>query len=239
MNSLNIVDLVFFTTSLFMILIGAYRGLIKEFFSFLNWILAFVFSYLLAPFLADSMVNFFDSKLVLNIVVRVFVFMLSFILFLIFTDGYCQDITDSINVYLNRLLGALFGSFKAILIFGLVFSIYNSFFDYALGKRLVSKNSNRLPKWYIDSYSSTVISFAGDSIDPAVKGFIAFLKFDFISPEKINDSVINYSKFKDDVLDDKEDSSPKSNRPKLINNDSGYDKKDLEKMQRLIEIINK
>lgn len=217
-----------------MVLIATYRGLIKEFFSFLNWILAFVLSYLFAPFLVDLLTNFFDSKLLLNIMARVVIFMLSFIIFLILTDGYCQDINDSINVYLNRFLGALFGFFKTVLIFGLIFSIYNSFFDYALGKRLVNKSVSRLPKWYVDSYSSTIISFAGDSVDPAVKGFIAFLRFDFLKKDFLNDKIDDYS------VKYNKNPEQKNSSTNIINKDDvGYDKKDLEKMQRLIEIINK
>lgn len=241
MSSLNIVDIVFFTTSLFMILIATYRGLIKEFFSFLNWILAFVFSYIFAPFLVELLSDFSESKLLLNIIVRVVVFMLSFIIFLIFTDGYCQDITNSINVFLNRLCGALFGFFKAVLIFGLIFSIYNSFFDYALGNRLVNKASNRLPKWYIDSYSSTLISFAGDSVDPVVKGFVGFLKLDFIKSKDKVDELFDYkAKFKEQSSSIENNEEQKTPPKRIINQEnSGYEKKDLEKMQRLIEIINK
>jgi uncharacterized membrane protein required for colicin V production len=181
--------------------------------------------------------------------------MISFIAFFFLTGRFTQDLSESINIYINRFLGLCFGALKSLLIFGLIFSLYNCFFDYALGKRFVRRDAEKMPKWFKDSYSSSIISFSGELLDPAVRGFIGILKINFSdilkTPEiiKINSSENEYIKeiLKEKTNENKDNSNPNGEaRPQEIKknsftqqkNDLGYDKKDIEKMQRLIEIIN-
>lgn len=111
-----------------------------------------------------------------------------------------------------------------------------------------------MPKWFTESYSAPIISFSGDLIDPVVRGFIGILKINFSDVLKIQDTV----KYKEEdleknkLLDDEqqnfrnyqnENPTPKKSETKKNSftqqkNDLGYDKKDIEKMQKLIEIIN-
>ena len=253
MGAFNILDLIFFTTTLFIVLVACYRGSVKEVFSLLNWIIAFALSYLISPFLADLLSPYFESRLVLDVVVRIVTFMLSFIAFFLLTGRFTQDLSESINIYINRFLGLCFGAIKSLLIFGLLFSLYNCFFDYALGKKFVRKDSVKMPKWFNDSYSSSIISFSGELLDPAVRGFIGILKINFSdilkTPEIIKTN--NYeNEYMKEVLKEKSPENQnisnieapkpevKKNNFTQQKNDLGYDKKDIEKMQRLIEIIN-
>jgi len=262
MSNINTLDLVFFITTFLIVLVATYRGFIKEFFSVINWTIAFALSYLLSPFLSKFLVNYFESKLILNISVRIGLFIFSFIIFMLLTSNFVEDLTFSFNVYINKFFGAFFGFFKSILIFGLIYSLYNCFFDYALGQKLIAKNTNKMPSWYTNSYSSSVIDFAGNIIDPAVRGFIGFLKINYSEVLKVDKKIEKKieNKFKYDTLKDFEmndsvnvhlqQQNPNEvdqkipDQPKVqpnfnIKNDSGYDKKDIEKMQKLIEIINK
>ena len=140
-----------------------------------------------------------------------------------------------------------------MLIFGLLFSLYNCFFDYALGKKFVRKDSEKMPKWFNDSYSSPIISFSGELLDPAVRGFIGILKINFSDILKTQETIKSNSyenEHMKEVLKEKppenqnisniETPKPevKKNNFTQQKNDLGYDKKDIEKMQRLIEIIN-
>ena len=133
MNSFNNLDIIFFLTTLAIVSVACYRGAVKEVFSLLNWIIAFALSYLISPFLSHKLSPFFDSKLTLDVSTRIFIFVISFIAFLLFTSNFTRDLTESINTYINRFLGLCFGFIKSILIFGLFYSLYNCFFDYALG----------------------------------------------------------------------------------------------------------
>jgi len=254
MNSFNNLDAIFFLTTLAIVFVACYRGAVKEVFSLLNWIIGFALSYLISPFLSQQLSPFFDSKLILDVSTRIVIFMISFITFLLLTSRFTSDLTESINTYLNRFLGLCFGLLKSLLIFGLFFSLYNCFFDYALGRRLVKSESSRMPKWFIESYSAPIISFSGDLIDPVVRGFIGILKINFSDVLKIQNTV----KYKTEdlekikLLDDEqqnfrnyqnENPTPKKSETKKNSftqqkNDLGYDKKDIEKMQKLIEIIN-
>ena len=255
MNSFTTLDIIFFITTLTIVSVACYRGAVKEAFSLLNWIIAFALSYLISPFLSQKLSPFFDSKLTLDVSTRICVFMISFIAFLFLTGRFTHDLTESINTYLNRFLGLCFGCVKSLLIFGLVFSLYNCFFDYALGRKLVKNESTRMPKWFIDSYSASIISFSGDLIDPAVRGFIGILKINFSDALKIQDKVKykieddlelndmpnelkqNFKIYKEESPDAKK-GEIKKNSFTQQKNDLGYDKKDIEKMQKLIEIIN-
>ncbi|MFM8186658.1 MAG: CvpA family protein [Alphaproteobacteria bacterium] len=246
-------DIIFFIVSSIIVLIAFYRGIVKEFFSLINWILSFAVSYLLSPFLCDLLVNYFESKLVLNISVRIGLFLLTFVIFLFSTIRLAYDLTDSMNIYLNRILGIILGAVKSLVLFGAVYSLYNCFFDYALGQKIVAKNKYRLPSWYINSYSSGVVSKTGEFIDPVVRGFFSmakknvndFIKIDEVVKPKIENDII--SKYSDEIESDiviKKPVDDENNKNKIGKpipkkpNDVGYDKKDIEKMQQLIEIIN-
>ena len=251
MNSFNNLDAIFFLTTLAIVFVACYRGAVKEVFSLLNWIIGFALSYLISPFLSQQLSPFFDSKLILDVSTRIVIFMISFITFLLLTSRFTSDLTESINTYLNRFLGLCFGLLKSLLIFGLFFSLYNCFFDYALGRRLVKSESSRMPKWFIESYSAPIISFSGDLIDPVVRGFIGILKINFSDVLKIQDTVkykaedLEKIKLIDDEQQNYQNENPtpkkseiKKNSFTQQKNDLGYDKKDIEKMQKLIEIIN-
>jgi hypothetical protein len=84
----------------------------EEAFSLLNWIIAFALSYLISPFLSQKLNPFFDSKLTLDVSTRIFIFTISFITFLLLTSSFTNDLTESINTYLNRFLGLCFGCLK-------------------------------------------------------------------------------------------------------------------------------
>ena len=251
MNSFNNLDAIFFLTTLAIVFVACYRGAVKEVFSLLNWIIGFALSYLISPFLSQQLSPFFDSKLIVDVSTRIVIFMISFITFLLLTSRFTSDLTESINTYLNRFLGLCFGLLKSLLIFGLFFSLYNCFFDYALGRRLVKSESSRMPKWFTESYSAPIISFSGDLIDPVVRGFIGILKINFSDVLKLQDGIkykaedLEKIKLIDDEQQNYQNENPapekseiKKNSFTQQKNDLGYDKKDIEKMQKLIEIIN-
>ena len=101
MGTFNILDIIFFTVTLFIVLVACYRGAVKEVFSLLNWIIAFALSYLISPFLADALSPYFESRLVLDVVVRIAIFMISFIAFFFLTGRFSQDLSESINIYIG------------------------------------------------------------------------------------------------------------------------------------------
>ena len=120
-----------------------------------------------------------------------------------------------------------------------------------MGRRLVKSESSRIPKWFTESYSAPIISFSGDLIDPVVRGFIGILKINFSDVLKIQDTVkykaedLEKIKLIDDEQQNYQNENPtpkkseiKKNSFTQQKNDLGYDKKDIEKMQKLIEIIN-
>ena len=240
MTPFNTLDIVFFFTTLIIVLVACYRGAVKEIFSLINWIIAFALSYLISPFLAKAIAGYFDSRLMVDVVTRIIIFITSFVLFTLLTANFVRDLSDSMNIYLNRFLGLCFGFLKSLLIFGLLFSLYNCFFDYALGKRLVKKDSTKSLTWFENANSSGLIRFSGEILDPIVRGFIGILKINFSDVLEIQNSV----KYPSELEEKNQIETPNElqKKEKIDNpqqkNDLGYDKKDIEKMQKLIEIIN-
>jgi len=249
--SLTTFDFTFFTITAIIMLIAFYRGIVKEIFALINWILSFTASYLLYPILCELFFDLFKNKLVMNISIRSFTFIFVFIIFQFSTSSLIIDVSNSINRHLNRFLGFLFGAIKSLVLFGVVYSLYNCFFDYALGKKMVKKNT--MPSWYLSSYSSALVTKAGELVDPVVRGFFSlakknvddFIKIDEVVKPKIENDLI--SKYADEIESDiviKKPVDDENNKNKIEKpapkkpNDVGYEKKDIEKMQKLIEIIN-
>jgi len=270
-------DIVFFVVTLLFASVACYRGVVKELFGFLNWIIALVLSYLISPFIADLLKNFFKNRLILDIGVRAIIFLICYITFIIATSGFSRDLSDSINIYLNRILGLFFGAFKSLIIFGLVYAFYNCFFDFALGSKLAKKEERRLPEWYYQSHSSGSVTYFGEALKPLAKGFIDFVisnlsksmgnyKIDIDKElidkmkqegtlndiiDKVNSNSLNIDGIKQQLDPElypnknvEDSTTSNSQQSNLDNNsekpksDSGYNKKDIEKMHRLIEIIN-
>jgi uncharacterized membrane protein required for colicin V production len=243
-TAVNIVDLVFFGFTFIFVLTAFLRGFVKEVFALLNWIISFTLSYALAPYLGKMFLFYTKSTLIADISARTIIFILCFIIFIFATHGMCKDIKEKINQSFDRSLGVLFGLVKTLLVFGLVYSIIMNMYGFLLGKGKSKADESQLPKWFTEAKSYNIMKVSGSILDPMVKVvFEEVVKnFDRVAPDMIEgvnpdalnnlmDKTVQGSEVSTDLIQ-----SGSEKIEKTIE-DKGYNKKDIEKMNRLIEIV--
>ncbi len=241
--TLNLLDLIFISFALIFVIAAFFRGFVKEIFSTLNWLAAFVISYLLAPYAAQLILLYSKNKLVADIASRSIIFILVLIICGISTSGLCKDLKEKISPAFDRSLGVFYGLIKTLLIFGFIYSVFTNAYGFLAGKK-VEENSPQFPVWLKEAKCHGILRTSGAIIDPAVKLiFNAVVKnFNQAMPkpedylkEKLDKKINEVIKQKENVVDEGSIDNPSSS----INEDSGYNKKDIEKMNHLIDIIQK
>ena len=166
----NVVDIVFITSALIIIAIASFRGLIKEVFSLINWATAFVASYLLSGIVA----KIFSQYSTLNITIIQFIassaiFIIVFLVMIFSTSGLVKEITSAFPPALNNFLGVIFGAFKTLLIFGLLYATYLTVSQIATGHKI---NANKTPAIISSAKTGSIIKYSGELLQPMVYGFI-------------------------------------------------------------------
>lgn len=244
-SSVNILDLVFVVFTFIFVVTAFFRGFVKEVFSLFNWLLSLTLSYLLAPYAADLIATYSKSELVADISARSIIFVAVFFVTAMSTSGICKLLKEKIPKVFDRSLGVFYGLIKTLLIFGVVCSVAFNLYEFVLGKKL-EENSPALPKWFVEAKSRNILIASSEALDPAVKLFFdAIVKnFDQVIPKPTNlDEKINeLTGTKSDAITEENIKSLDSDGSEQLDKaleDYGYNKKDIEKMNRLIEIIGK
>jgi uncharacterized membrane protein required for colicin V production len=251
-SSFNIVDLVVLIFSLIFVITALLRGLIKEVFAFSNWIIAFSLSYMLAPYLSDFFKNYIKTKIVADLSARGLIFLVVFITIALSTSGLCKSLRESTPKILDKSLGVCFAIFKTLIIFGCIYSIYFNMYGFLLGNKLNAKEEIEDPKILTEAKSYNTIKLWGKIVDPVVKLF-----FDAIA-KNIEFAIVKSFEFEEKInktVDDKSldaellNNSDKQNlnsqdilkNPKQLDNqiEPGYDQKDIDKINNLIDKIDK
>ena len=236
-TTLNLLDLAFVAFVIIFVVTAFFRGFVKEVFSLFNWIAAIILSYLIAPYASELAIVYSKNKLVADIASRSIIFVAAFVVCAISTSKMCKTLKEKMPQYFDKSLGVLWGLLKTLLVFGVGYSILiNAFMS--LSEKKIDENSAEFPIWLKEAKCFSILKFSGEFVDPSVKLFFdATMKnFDQIMPKPISnlDQKIN------EVTDNKKtDSNENKSESSLDIKDLGYDKKDIEKMNHLIEIIDK
>ncbi len=239
-TTFNALDLIFFAFTAIFVITAILRGFVKEVFALFNWIFALTLSYLLTPFVADFLSPHFDSKLVIDLTVRGGLFALFFIISVFSTSNFRDALYEKMPKMFDRSLGMLFGFIKTLLIFGVIYSIYSNAYLLVLGSKLKEKKQD--PEWFEQAKSRSLIKSSGEIVDPLVKKLFESVakNFDQIAPsttesldEKIDDILQEKKSLEADDVHGLSDSELEK---KL---DTGYSKKNIEKLNQLMDVINK
>ncbi len=245
-TTFNTLDLIFFAFTAIFVITAIFRGFVKEVFSLFNWISSLLISYFLAPYITDFLSAHFESKMAIDLVSRSGVFILVFLIFSTSTSKMRDSLHEKIPTIFNRSLGFLFGLGKTLLIFGAIYSIYFNAYTSVMKKEMKEE-----PEWFQQAKSRSLIKTSGDMLDPLVKKFFdAVMKnFDQVLPKpedllkgKIDEILKEKAA---GAVDDAANSKIDENAPALTDKeledslDTGYTKKNIEKMNQLMEIINK
>ena len=245
----NTFDLIFFACSFIFIVVAFFRGFVKEIFSLFIWIIALAISYFGAPLLAKLLTSYSGSKMVLDVVSRTMLFIVSFFILLLSTSGLINDIKEKMPPILDRSLGVLYGVVKTLLIFGVFYAVIANLYGFLLGKKQ-DPDSKKVPDWLTDARCGNILRMTGETIDPAVEAFIGAIIKNFEKPgmlpktldDKIDETIDNTVKNHELDLQARPDETSESAEPaavKKIEKETGYDKKNIDKLGRLIDVIEK
>ncbi|MBL6664615.1 MAG: CvpA family protein [Rickettsiales bacterium] len=238
-NVFNLFDLIFIAACFIFVLTAFFRGFVKEAFSLFNWAVAFVVSYLLAPYVSSFFVSRSISSAVTDIGVRSIIFVTVFVISLMSTSGLAKELKRKVPRPIDRSLGVLFGLIKTLLIFGIGYAILVNSMSLFLDKK-IDKKSKEFPSFLSEAKFHDLIEVSAKVVDYPVSEFLDGMALNIggggFSTQKILDKKI------EDILEKKmKDIDPASleeiENLEDINDLHGYDTKDLEKLNRLIEIV--
>lgn len=239
-TTFNSLDLIFLVFAGIFVLTAFFRGFVKEVFSGFNWILAIILSHLITPYVTE-LIN--GNKMIVDMITRTVVFIVLLVILSMTTSSLRKTLQDKIPYIFDRSLGVLFGIVKTLVIFGVLYSLFINGYGMILGKPL-KESSSRFPSWLREAKCRDVIKFSAEVVNPAIETFIGAISQNFDGMVPGNKTYKGKSKLDnkiDEVIDDND--IPNSGAfNKLLEQmpegvDAGYSKKDIEKMNRLIEII--
>jgi membrane protein required for colicin V production len=228
-ETLNTIDISVISLALIFVVTAFFRGFIKEIFSIFNWTISLTLSHLLAPYATEYLQSFYDNKFFLDITVRTVLFIIVFLAVMFSTSGLRDSLKEKISKALDRSLGVFFAILKTLAICGITYSMALHMMKYALGDNAkTSEAQKKMPAVVKEARTRPILEFSGSIMDPIVESF-------FNSVAKNFDQVLPKTSDLDSKLDElsKEETTPET----ADDVDSGYNKKDIEKMNRLIEVV--
>jgi membrane protein required for colicin V production len=251
-TTFNTLDLIFLAFTAIFVLTAVLRGFVKEIFALFNWVISLTISYFLTPYITNFLAAHFESKIAVDLVARSGVFALVFLITAFSTSGLRDSFYKKMPRVFDRSLGLLFGFVKTLLIFGVIYSTYFNAYDLVLGNKL--KDTKKEPEWLEKAKCRSLLKASGEMVGPITTKFFEAISqnFDHVMP-KPEDLLKNKI---DEIIKEKsvgdadgaaitdgaaidENAKPMTDEELKAMGDSGYNKKNIEKMNQLIEIINK
>lgn len=123
MEPLNTLDVVISIGFALSMLIAFIRGFVKEVLSILGLAIFIILSTYLAPVLLDWMNKYIESKTLSYIVIVLIIMAIFYTIWIISTDKLIAKIRTSTLSFMDRLLGLIFGLLRAVLILGFCFLV--------------------------------------------------------------------------------------------------------------------
>ena len=235
------VDIIFFAFTLIFVATAFFRGFVKEIFALVAWILAFVGSYLLTPYLAKVFNVYSHNQMVADVSARSILFIVIFFIFTFSTSNLCSELKEKMPRAFDRSLGVFFGLIKTLIIFGSVYAVAINSFGLLAGKP-VDESSPQFPSFLKEAKCHDILKGSAEVLNPAVKLFFDSVvkNFDQVVPKQKDDLGAKIEELvggkKKATTTESDDALPATDG---VVPDSGYNKKDIEKMNNLIEIIRK
>jgi uncharacterized membrane protein required for colicin V production len=240
-TTFNTLDLIFFAFTAIFVITATFRGFVKEVFSLFNWITSLILSYLLAPYLTEFLSKHFTNKLAIDLVSRSGLFAVIFIIIAMSTKNLRESLHERLPTIFNRSLGMLFGFAKTLIIFGAIYSIYQNAYGLVMKKDRVAE-----PEWLEASKCRSLIKVSAEIVDPAVRKFFDAIgqNFDQVLPKSedlLNDKINEIMKDQPIGGEDgfSKDAPALSDEELERSLDTGYTKKNIEKLNQLMDVINK
>ena len=203
-------------------LLGFLKGLVKDFFGTVNIILAIFIAFIVSPFVVEIAADHFSYPTIFVAVITKFVVFVSLLIILsIFSSRFSKPLSERIPAPINQSLGFGFGFVKGYLVFAFILAILLSFYAPKNSKSFKGKLG---PDWLNQAQSYDLMLFGANIFKPFIDDHMDYIqKVNFAGDDKKNEK--SNKKSKDQDVED------------LIKEELGYKRPDIEKMQRLIEIV--
>ena len=137
-----VVDFIFFSLTIFSSLIGLSRGFIKEFLSLTKWLLSLYIAFISFEKTKIILSSFLKDTEILDLIAAAGTFLLIFLILTLTFNFLSKFLSLKGLGFIDKFLGFIFGFFRMILIFSLIFIIYTDVFY-----------NQEKPVWFNDSYS--------------------------------------------------------------------------------------
>ncbi len=243
-TTFNVLDIIFFSITLTFVLIAFFRGFVKEIFSILNWIISFLISYYLTPLLIEPLSPYFSSKIALDIFLRTILFTICFLAIAFSTSGLSTTIKENFPKWLDKIMGIAFAVGKSLLVFGLFYSLYFTIYKFLIANNKPIDYQKDTPVFIKEAKCYGIIKTSGRIVDPVVNGVFNSVSKNFqkiISDQKLLENKVNeiVEEKANDIIEQDLIKKPLQEEENPQEKNSGYKKNDIQKMERLIDIINK
>ena len=234
-QTLNMFDLTFLIVTLIFIVFAFFRGFVKEIFSLINWILATFLVFLVSPFVA-KLINYYAHNMVVsNIISSSVCFIVIFIATSLMMKRFSYPLSKKIPGGTDQILGLVYGFLKSFLVFGFVYAVSVNLHIGIYGVARNASLKERMPSWLYQSKFRKALAPFGQSLDPVAKILLRQSQEQFLGEEIVK----NHSeKQKNDQK--KQKKAKKLEKLKKTDEkykETGYSKRQIQKMDRLIEII--
>ena len=152
-NSISAFDLIVFLIIAYSMAQCAAKGFLRSLLSFLKWLLALIITIILVPKLNPWVGDFIESEFVTDIVLGVFVYIISLFIIINIAKAIGSAVTWTGLGSVDKIFGLFFGLFKGYVICVCIFSILNWFYPHqkwpvktkdALTFAIIYKGSNFL-----------------------------------------------------------------------------------------------
>ena len=129
-NSISAFDLIVLLITVYSMAQCAARGFMMSLLSFSKWLLALIITIILVPKLNPWMQNFIESKFVTDIVLGIFIYILSLFVIINIGKAIGKAVTYTGLGAVDKIFGLMFGIFKGYVICVCVFSLFNWFYPH-------------------------------------------------------------------------------------------------------------
>ena len=129
-NSISAFDLIVLLITVYSMAQCAARGFMMSLLSFSKWLRALIITIILVPKLNPWMQNFIESKFVTDIVLGIFIYILSLFVIINIGKAIGKAVTYTGLGSVDKIFGLMFGIFKGYVICVCVFSLFNWFYPH-------------------------------------------------------------------------------------------------------------
>ncbi|MDR0423764.1 MAG: CvpA family protein [Rickettsiales bacterium] len=234
------------------VIIGLFRGFIRELFSIISWFMSSILTVWLSPIINQLVLKKISNPFIANAIGSSVTFTAVIIITSIILSKIAANITSKIPKYVNLNLGSAFGFLKGFFTSSLIFIVILSVFGDT--KDLATKSG---PMWLQNSMTYRPLSFGGYLLLPLVQSVTGNLSQDKVVSDLItnieknrrggvivnkkheeeNNSNESTEDFKIDDMERTKEILKNVDLKNINIDDIGYKKEQIEKLQHLIDIV--